>query len=87
MTEVREVVRGWCPVCHEAVECKSVEPEYPDDPMLEETDCFEIIPHNNCEGAGKNPTAFVDEGPFDDPPEEDEEESWPDDGADDWQEN
>ena len=63
-------VTGFCPVCHQENLLKSVEPQYPDDPMLQEEHCFVLAEHKDlqgrtCDGAGKHPTAMSGDDDFD----------------------
>lgn len=72
-----KVVTGFCPICHQERLLKQVEPQYPDDPMVEETDFFVLLEHNDlqgrkCDGEGKNPTAMGEDPGFDFDPNNDQ---------------
>jgi len=64
-TNREKALEGYCPVCREAHPLKSVEPKYPDDPMLQKEHHFMLDEHKDlrgraCLGAGKHPTAMRD---------------------------
>ena len=71
----KNIICGYCPVCHNLKPLEQVDPEYPDDPMADETDYFVLGQHADSngqpcvEGAGKNPTGFENDHWMDDSPE------------------
>jgi len=70
-------ITGFCPVCHQENLLGSVEPQYPDDPMLQEEHFFVLTEHRDlqgrpCDGAGKHPTAMAESDEIDRLREEEE---------------
>lgn len=82
--DMTDSLSGGCPICRGTAELTSIDPKYPDDPMLNEVDCFVLSEHTNqqtkqiCEGVGKHPSYIVevtdvdDDGWEDDPPSRDD---------------